>query len=326
MSKSPFLILFLAVLCLCSSICAQEPIDTYEDELMEHTLADLNMKGPVKTATVTLFIKSKGDSIFHQKMKTILNFDTIGRLVTKTVNWGTFEDKDSIVEYFQYDSLNRLSVCFSSDSPFRSDFIYDGNGNFSHCIYTRKDEQPKSSFRYYYDEKGRCTRREYIAGIDEEYLGYKIYQHFFQYDSLDHCIEKVTMLDGDTESVKRLKYDIRGNITERIIYDAIGGGVENLSQELFFYDDEDRVVKSQFFFDHSAEDESFYEYNEQNQLIRKKTYKIKEGIKVNHWSFLDEMFYDQYGNCVENISSSILQDRSPRAVMKATYEYEYADE
>lgn len=323
MKKSPFLILFVIVLCICTTICAQSPISIYEGQMKEYKLSDWNLKGPVKTVSITRLIKIKGDSTFHQQSKTILKFDTTGLLTEETlIGWGVFEDKDTVVEYFQYDSLNRLSARFRSDSSFRQDFVYDDNGNFSHCIYTRNNGKPKPSWRHYYDEKGRCTHREYIAGIDDEDLGYTIYQHFFQYDSMDHCIEKVTMPDGDTETVQRVKYDIRGNITEEISYDALWDGVDNFCQELYFYDDDGKLVKSQSYFDHAETDEHFYEYNNLNQLIRRKTYNKKE----DYWSSIYEILYDQYGNCVERIFSFFLRDQSPGAVQKTTYEYEYADE
>ncbi|MCR4736968.1 MAG: hypothetical protein K5846_02275 [Bacteroidales bacterium] len=326
MSKSPFLILFLAVLCLCSSIRAQEPIDVYDGEMDKYTLADWNLNGPVKTAIITTLFKMKGDSVFHKKMKTILNFDTAGRLAAETmIGWGNFENKDTVMDIFlqfQYDDLNRCTACFGPDNLLLQDFVYDENGNLSYCVYTHDNGKPKPSWRYYYDEKGRCTRREYIPGTDEDYLDYTIYQHYFQYDSMDHCIEKVTMLDGDTETVKRLKYDVRGNITEEISYDTPWNCVDHFCQELYFYDDEGRLVRSQTFYNHVEQDERFYEYNHLNQLIRRKTYNKKEG----YLSDLDEMFYDRYGNCVEYIYSSFLHDQSPGAACKTTYEYEYADE
>jgi hypothetical protein len=139
---------------------------------------------------------------------------------------------------------------------------------------------------------------------------------------MDNCIERVTVLDGDTETVKRLKYDVRGNITEEISYDTPWNCVDHFCQNLYFYDDEGRLVRSQTFYNHIEQDEMFYEYNHLNQLIRTKTYNKKEG----YLSDLEEMFYDRYGNCVEYIYSSFLHDQSPGAVMKATYEYEYADE
>lgn len=323
MTKPPFLIMFVVVLCICTSIRAQSPISIYEGEMKENTLADWNMTGPVKTVTITSFLKIKDDSTFRQQSKTILKFDLAGRLTTETmIGWGAFEDKDTVVEYYQYDSLNRLSARFSSDSSFRQDFVYDGNGNYSYCIYTRNNGKPKPSWHHYYDEKGRCTHREYIPGIGDEDLGYTIYQHFFQYDSMNHCVEKVTMPDGDTERVERIKYDVEGNITEKTSYYALWGGMDNLRQDLYFYDDEGKLVKSQSYFNHAETDENFYEYNNLNQLIRMKTYN-KEG---DYWSSIYETLYDQYGNCVERIFSFFLRDQSLGTVQKTTYEYEYADE
>ena len=72
---------------------------------------------------------------------------------------------------------------------------------------------------------------------------------------------------------------------------------------------------------HAETDEHFYEYNNLNQLIRMKTYN-KEG---DYWSSIYEILYDQYGNCVERISSFFLRDQSLGTVQKTTYEYEYAD-
>ena len=322
MKRSLFLILFFVVLCVCSTICAQSPISIYEGQMSPHTLADWNLKGPVKTVSMTSFIRIKEDSTFHQQSKTILEFDSVGRLTTETmIGWGAFEDKDTVVEYYQHDSLNRLSVRFSTDISFRQDFVYDDKGNFIYCIYTRNNGHPKPSWRHYYDDKGRCIRREYIPGIDDKDLGYTIYQHFFQYDSMNHCIEKVTMPDGDTELVERAKYDVQGNITEKISYYGLWGGVDNLSQELYFYNEEGRLVKSQSFYDHVETNERFYEYNDLNQLIRVKTYDKEE----DYLSSLYEMFYDQYGNCVESIMSIFLRDQSLGMVRKTTYEYEYAD-
>ena len=266
--KNPIILFSVMMICICSTICGQEPIDIYEGEMPSHTLADWYMIGPVKKVSITLFTKK--DSTLLQDWKQILTFDSTGHIFTRKAY--RFNNKDSTIEYYQYDSLNRISARFSSDNSFRQDFVYDASGYFSYCVYTRGNGKPDTSWRYYYNEKGRCTYREYIPGIDEDYLGYTIYQHSFQYDSMNHCVEKVAVLDGDTETVTRLKYDVRGNITEDIHYGVLGGEVYDLMQYLYFYDDEGRLVKSQTFMDHAKTNETFYEYNDLNQLICGKSY------------------------------------------------------
>ena len=257
--KNHIILFSVMMICICSTICAQEPIDIYDGEMQSYTLADWHMSGPVKKVSITLFTKK--DSTLLQDLKQILTFDSTGHIFSKKYAIGgevsRFNNKDSAIEYYQYDSLNRISARFSSDSSFRQDFVYNASGNFSYCVYTRGNRKPDTSWRYYYDEKGRCTYREYIPGIDEDYLGYTIYQHFFQYDSMNHCVEKVTVLDRDTETVTRLKYDVRGNITEEIHYGVLGGEVNDLMQYLYFYDDESRLVKSQTFMEHAKTDETF---------------------------------------------------------------------
>ena len=65
----------------------------------------------------------------------------------------------------------------------------------------------------------------------------------------------------------------------------------------------------------------FYEYNDLNQLICGKSYN-KEG---GYLSYQFTMFYDQYGNWVEQIASSFHRDQSQGITGKFTYEYEYFD-
>jgi len=244
------------------------------------------------------------DLFAYNKMGQLVELMSIG----ESFDW----DGDTIIYRYTYDTLGRFTSRYTTDGKFRQEAVYDSLGHFLYSVITRSDGIPKPSFRYYYDESGRCIRNEYVPTFDAEYLGYTIMTHPFFYDSAGNCIETAEIVDGDTVKVEWCKYDKDGNMTEH------GFTLMGESRDLYFYDDSSKRVKDLRYYNGELYSETFYEYDERDRLACIKNYDKDRHLK-HEWKFL----YDSFDNTIERVMYSWNSDQSPGATMKTIMEYEY---
>lgn len=304
MNVRPLLLILLIAFCWIPNADAQEKIHIYENEFPT-TMAGLDMKGPIKTVKITSVWTREADTISYYW--STYYFNSKGFLIREV----HYYPSDTLDGSYTYDSLGRyISAAATPNGNVFREALYDSLGRFSHSVYTRQNGEPKPSFRYYYDEKGRCVRREYRPTADEEELGYEVMQHLFKYDDIGNCIEEAVVVDGDTGLVRRNIYDDFGNVTEYSTSDSI--------RETYLYDTDNLLVKHLSYYDNALSSETFFEYDEKKLLKHCKYYDANGNL-----NFLYEFQYDEYRNPLECITYSWKKDRTPGVKIAVTYEYEY---
>jgi len=312
------IICYIGCLCLIGRLSAQEEITIYVNEFPK-SLSDLDIHGPVKSVKWTYLLyweNSIDDRIIEYRY-----YNRIGQLVKdisiyERDSWDgdtVIYHNDTVIYCYTYDSLGRFESKFSPKGKFCRQAVYDSLGHFSHSV-THSDGISKPNRRYYYDDQGHCIRDEYIPTIHEDELGYMIMQHVFQYDSVGHCIATAGIVDGDTSYIERCQYDAKGNIVENFHSDR-----DWESRLLCFYEEDSKLVRRHHISDGELEEEDFFEYDEQNRLVRIKSW------KKGRLSIVIEYLYDSFNNCIEENWFGWKLDQSPGATMKYLYEYEYFD-
>lgn len=314
-------VFFLATLWLCmvGQLSAQQKINVYEQENIPKSASEQGLYGPVKSVKYTDF-SLKGDSVYHEFGST-LKFNRIGQLIE--ARWAGIT-KDTIIQYYTYDSLNRFESRYSSDGTFSERAVYDSLGRFSHSVQTRRNEKPDSCYRYCYDHEGHCIRYERFIDPNEPDV-YKILEHPFLYDSVGHCIGEAEILDEDTSYIVQCQYDANGRVIEYLrrdfVFDFFTGeftGEEETERELYEYNEGGEITKKQLFYDGELSRTRYYEYDAQN--------KMQKGMECDSNGNIIMTFnslYDHFGNFIESTSERWGLGKKNGYSTRLIYEIEY---
>lgn len=299
------------------SSSAQDSINIYADlRFFPTTIKELGGNGPVKSVIISQQYWPKNDTL-REVTKGTYYFDKKGLLIKESLTGRAIQqthDKDSLVYYYNYDSLGRfLSMCFWDGSCRNA--IYDEQGNFIYYTSDSSEYGVPQSRRYYYDGKRHCTYDEYIPTIDEDYLEYGVMRHAYEHDALGHCTHEYEIVDGDTSYERFCQYDIRGNILSYGFFSKYGGGI---CTDYYHYNENDVLLKSEHYYNSQLHYTDLYEYNDQGQLIRITTYNEYGTI-----SYSSELLYDSFSSIVEYATYYYSQDGNRQLTYYSSYQYEY---
>lgn len=174
MKKVTFI--FCLALIFSQNILAQfAPNGSYKDitGLEPYTLADFNLKGPVKTVTETNYNNKIGGG--YEKGNTLtMNFDKNGKLTAvKNVLLYAGIDMGTVESRYTYDATGKLISQEYPDATGKPSekriFIYDSKGNITGEEYTSKEGTTKEAFEYNANNKVTASK-SFRAGATKPYV------------------------------------------------------------------------------------------------------------------------------------------------------------
>lgn len=311
MKKIPHTILLSLLFFAATALQAQDDYFCPFNNRISKNILGENINGPVKSITAFMQYTDVNYTDFQPDKLYVEYYDESGRCYALT----HYHQEQPVATYtYTYDSLGQYIS--SNYGEWGSRLFYDTLGRVSHIIVFSENDTNLST-RFSYDEKGNCNSKEIFSTDIEmryvfEYEGfdYQIKRNIYQYDSLNRCIWTATIVDGDTLYIYSRQFGANGKTVELTEWNDTR---KQPLTTLYFYDDEDRLVKAKV----SPSEETIYEYDEENHLVNKRNYNSELDTRYQ-WRWK----YDSYNNPVENTYESGSADNVYFSyIFKYKYEY-----